>query len=222
MRRKALLLILCFCLFLPTLTACKEKDRDYVESEVVAAAESLIKKSIILNEIYWGAGIRYEKPEGDAEAKGYFPADKEHLAELEELYGIKDLTTLQNKTREVFSQAGYNWILSSCLTNVTGSNGIVSYARYYQAKKNEDLGKEEGLMVYAGATNIYEKTANVEYVFDGMHVLDVNGQVITVALKVKTTGLNGTVMTRDFTVDLIEEANGWRLNGASYATHVMP
>ena len=52
-----------------------------------------------------------------------------------------------------------------------------------------------------------------------MHVSDVKGEVITVSLQVKTTGLDGTESTRDFSVELIEEADGWRLHGATYATH---
>ena len=221
MRRKALLLLLCLCFLIPSLSSCKERDRDYVESEVVAAAEALIKKSLILNEIYWGAGIRYEIPEDENEEIGkYRPADPEHIAELSETYGIKDLTTLQNKTREVFSQTGYNWIVSTCLTNVTGETGVVSYARYYQSKADATLGSTGDLMVYTEARNIYENTQSVEYIYDGMFVSDVEGQVITVSLKVKTTGKDGTSTTRPFTVNLIEEEAGWRLHGASYATHI--
>ena len=220
MRSKIFILLLCFCLLLPSLASCKEKDRDYVESEVVAATKALIEKSLILNEIYWGEGIRYEKPEDpEAEIKGYYPVDKEHLAELSEVYGIKDLTTLQNKTREVFSQTGYNWIYSTCLSNVKGDNGIISYARYYQSTYNADTGAENTLMVYSEARNIYENTKSVEYIYDGMFVSDVEGQVIIVSLKVKTTGKDGSVKTRPFTVQVIEETGGWRLHGASYATH---
>lgn len=220
MRSKFFILLLCLCLMLPTLASCKEKDREYVESEVVAAAEQLIQKSLILNEIYWGAGIRYQMPEDEnAEIKGYLPADKEHLAALEAEYGIKDVETLKKKTREVFSETGYNWIVSTCLTNITGDEGIVSYARYYQSVKNAETGATDDLMVYTGTRNIYENTKSVEYIYEGMSVTDVEGEVITVTLKVKTTGKNGEQKTRPFTVDLIEETDGWRLHGASYATH---
>ncbi len=219
MRSKIFILLLCLCLLLPTLASCKEKDREYVESEVVAATEQLIKKSLILNEIYWGSGIRYVVPDDMEEIKGYLPADKEHLAALEAEYGIKDVENLKTKTREVFSQTGYNWIVSSCLTNITGDDGIVSYARYYQSVKNAETGATDDLMVYTGTRNIYENTESVEYIYDGMYVSDVEGQVITVTLKVKTTGKSGAQKTRDFTVQVIEEATGWRLHSASYATH---
>ena len=75
------------------------------------------------------------------------------------------------------------------------------------------------LMVYTGARNIFENTASVEYIYDGMFVSEVKENVFTVSLKVKTTGLDGETATRDFTVQLIEESVGWRLHGASYATH---
>ena len=221
MRSKIFLLLLTLALLIPSLTSCNEKNknREYVESEVVSAAKVLIEKSLILNEIYWGDGIRYEVPANEENIKGYLPADKEHLAALEKEYGIKDLQTLKEKTREVFSQTGYNWIVSSCLTNVMGDVGIVSYARYYQSVENETTGATGDLMVYTTARNIYKNTQNVEYIYDQMHVSGVEGEVITVSLKVTTTGLDGETSTRDFSVELIEETDGWRLHGASYATH---
>ena len=221
MRSKIFLLLLVLALLIPSLVSCKDevKNRDYVESEVVSAAKVLIEKSLILNELYWGEGIRYQKPANEEDIKGYLPADKEHLAALEKEYGIKDLETLKAKTREVFSQTGYNWIVSSCLTNVKGDVGTVSFARYYQSVEDEQTGATGDLMVYTTARNIYKNTKNVEYIYDQMHVRSVEGEVITVSLKVKTTGLDGAQSTRDFSVELIEEADGWRLHGASYATH---
>lgn len=220
MKSKLLILLLCLCLWIPALVSCGDDNREYVESEVVAAAQTLIDKSLILNEIYWGEGIRYKLPEGEnVEIKGYLPADPTHLEELSKTYGIKDLASLKAKTREVFSETGYNWVVSSCLTNVTGEDGIVAYARYYQSANNEDTGATDALMVYTGARNIFENTKSVEYIYEGMHVSGVEGEVITVSLQVKTTGKNGESKTRPFTVDLIEEADGWRLHGASYATH---
>ena len=220
MKSKLLAILLCLCLCIPTLVSCGEENREYVESEVVAATKELIQKSLILNEIYWGDGIRYEIPEGEnVEIKGYLPARQEHLDELSEVYGIRDLATLKEKTREVFSETGYNWVVSSCLTNVTGETGIIKYARYYQSTKNSETGAIDALMVYTEVQSIYENTQSVEYIYDDMHVTGVDGEVITVSLKVKTVGKNGESNTRPFTVQVIEEASGWRLHGASYATH---
>ena len=219
MKSKILSLLLCLCLIIFAFTSCKDNTPKYDEAEVVTAAEALIEKSLILNEIYWGAGIRYEIPENEEDIKGYLPADKEYLVELEKNYGIKDLETLKAKTREVFSETGYNWILKSCLTNVSGDTGTVSYARYYDSKENEETGAKDALMVYTGARNIFESTKSVEYIYDEMKVTAVENDVYTVSLKVKTTGLSDESTTRDFTVQLIKEDSGWRLHGASYATH---
>ena len=219
MKSKIFLLLLCLILTVSFITGCGEKPLEYDEAEVVSAAEALIKKSLILNEIYWGEGIRYELPENEEDIKGYLPADKEYLAELEKNYGIKDLETLKTKTREVFSETGYNWILRTCLTNISSDTGTVAYARYYTSTEDKTIGAENALMVYTGARNIFENTASVEYIYDGMFVGEVNENVFTVSLKVKTTGLDGETATRDFTVQLIEESVGWRLHGASYATH---
>ena len=59
----------------------------------------------------------------------------------------------------------------------------------------------------------------MEYIYDEMKVTAVENDVYTVSLKVKTTGLSDESTTRDFTVQLIKEDSGWRLHGASYATH---
>ena len=219
MRSKILSLLLCLCLVTLIFTSCKDPAPQYDEIEVVSAAEALIKKSLILNEIYWGEGIRYEIPENEEDIKGYLPADKEYLAELEKNYGIKDIETLEAKTKEVYSEAGSNSVISAFLQNTTGINGMAGYARYYMAKENADLGTPGGLMVNTKAKNYYENTVSVEYIYDGMRVSAVKGEYLTVSLKVKTTGKDGTADTRDITVKLIEEANGYRLSGSTVATH---
>lgn len=220
MRNKLFSLALCLTVLMLLFTACgekKPKDRAYNEAEVCAAAKQLIEKSKILNEIYWGAGIRYLADEKDEGV--YRPADPEHLAALYENYGIKDVETLKQKTREVYSKTGSDSVISSRLENTTGENGIAGYARYYMAKEIEELGTEAGLMVYTKAKNFYENTASVEYIYDGMRVSAVKGEYLTVSLKVKTTGKDGSTDTRDFTVKLIEEESGYRLSGATYAFH---
>ena len=225
MKSKIFSLVLCLCLVCAVFTSCNggkkndPKDREYDEAEVVAAAQQLIEKSQILNEIYYGAGIRYTVPEKEEDLNAYMPADPEYLDWLYQNHGIKDIETLKAKTKEVFSETGSASVISSRLENTTGENGIAGYARYYTAKDDEDLGTVAGLMVYTKAKNYLENTVSVEYIYDGMHVSAVKGEYLTVSLKVKTTGKDGSTDTRDITVKLIEEANGYRLSGATYVTH---
>jgi hypothetical protein len=215
------------CLFASLLSSCGgkgkggEKDREYDEAEVCAAAKLLIEKSKILNEIYYGAGIPYKKPiKEDAKIDKYMLADPDYLAELNKNYGIKDIETLKAKTKEVYSETGSKSVISAFLENTVGINGYAGYARYYMAKENADLGTPGGLMVNTQAKNYYENTVSVEYIYDGMFVSKVENEIYTVSLKVKTTGLDGSTSERDFTVQLINEKSvGWRLHGASYATH---
>ena len=224
MRSKLLSLLLCICLVCALFTSCGgkggEKDREYDEAEVCAAAKLLIEKSKILNEIYYGAGIPYKKPiKEDAKIDKYMLADPDYLAELNKNYGIKDIETLKAKTKEVYSETGSESVISAFLENTVGINGYAGYARYYMAKENADLGTPGGLMVNTQAKNYYENTVSVEYIYDGMRVSAVKGEYLTVSLKVKTTGKDGTTDTRDITVKLIEEANGYRLSGSTVATH---
>ena len=224
MKSKLLSLALCLCLIGSLLVSCKgknkePKDRAYNEAEVVAAAQLLIEKSKILNEIYYGEGIRYKVPENKDDIETYMPADPEHLAWFYENYGICDVETLKAKTREVFSEAGSASIISAFLDKTGGTSAGSSYVRYYMATDNEELDTEAGLMIYTRAKNYYENTAGVEYIYDGMYVSAVKGEYLTVSLKVKTTGKDGSESTRDITVKLIEEASGYRLSGATYALH---
>lgn len=224
MRSKLLSLLLCIFLIGAVLVSCNgdkgKTDREYDEAEVCAAARVLIEKSKILNEIYYGAGIPYKEPiKEDAEIDVYMLADPAYLSALYEDHGIKDIETLKEKTKEVFSKTGSASVISAFLQNTTGINGMAGYARYYMAKENVDLGTQAGLMVRTNAKNYYENTASVEYIYDGMHVSAVDGAYLTVSLKVKTTGKDGTENTRDMTVKLIEEENGYRLSGSTVATH---
>ena len=224
MRSKLLSLLLCIFLIGAVLVSCNgdkgKTDREYDEAEVCAAARVLIEKSKILNEIYYGAGIPYKEPiQEDAEIDVYMLADPAYLSALYEDHGIKDIETLKEKTKEVFSKTGSASVISAFLQNTTGINGMAGYARYYMAKENVDLGTQAGLMVRTNAKNYYENTASVEYIYDGMHVSAVDGAYLTVSLKVKTTGKDGTENTRDMTVKLIEEENGYRLSGSTVATH---
>ena len=224
MKSKLLFLLLCIFLIGVVLVSCNgdkgKTDREYDEAEVCAAARVLIEKSKILNEIYYGAGIPYKEPiKEDAEIDVYMLADPAYLSALYEDHGIKDIETLKEKTKEVFSKTGSASVISAFLQNTTGINGMAGYARYYMAKENVDLGTQAGLMVRTNAKNYYENTASVEYIYDGMHVSAVDGAYLTVSLKVKTTGKDGTENTRDMTVKLIEEENGYRLSGSTVATH---
>ena len=224
MRSKLLSLLLCIFLIGAVLVSCHgdkgKTDREYDEAEVCAAARVLIEKSKILNEIYYGSGIPYKEPiKEDAEIDVYMLADPAYLSALYEDHGIKDIETLKEKTKEVFSKTGSASVISAFLQNTTGINGMAGYARYYMAKENVDLGTQAGLMVRTNAKNYYENTASVEYIYDGMHVSAVDGEYLTVSLKVKTTGKDGTENTRDMAVKLIEEENGYRLSGSTVATH---
>ena len=225
MKSKLLSLVLFLCLLCSLLSSCKggkkndPKDREYDEAEVVAAAQQLIEKSKILNEIYYGEGIKYTVPEKEEDLKAYMLADPEYLDWLYQTHGIKDIETLKEKTREVFSEAGSASMISAKLESITAENSMAGYVRYYMAKENADLGTEAGLMVYTKAENYFENTASVEYIYDGMYVSAVKGEYLTVSLKVKTTGKDGSTDTRDTTVKLIEEVSGYRLSGATYVTH---
>ena len=78
-----------------SLTAC---NRRYDEEEVLAAAKDLLKRAEMLNEVYYGSGIKYFDSE-DKVGLYYCKADKMHLGEL----GFSTIEELKKITEQTFS-----------------------------------------------------------------------------------------------------------------------
>ncbi len=219
MVKKSLLKILTLALVgMLILTSCGEDeipDREYDEAEVLEAARELIDDSIILNEIYWGAGIPYID---DANLKDgvYYPADDTYLSKI----GVKTLEDLKNLTRGTFSDDQCEWIFSTLMSSVSDGNGIVSLARYGQKWGGENLDVPEYILVNSDATVWLDDT--VDYNYDMMAVSDVEGEVITVRLLVTVTNPEGKIMNENIDVKLIEESDGWRLHSPTYVSYYDP
>ena len=206
---KKILSILCAAMLLFSLLSCdKEKNREYNEEEVLAAAKPLIEASVPLNEIYWGEGIGYIDDKNTADGSYY----EANIVDLKE-YGIKTIEDLKNKTRAVFSEEYSNVIFSTTLSSVSDSSGIQGLARYYQKYEDIERTKPYCIMVYSEAKALL--TDEVEYLYDTMEVVGSVGAVVNVKLLVKVTR-KGVSQNRELTVGLIEQADGWRINDSTY------
>ena len=203
--KKFLALILIICTSLIFLASCGEENRKYNEQEVIEAAEKLIPKAKKLNDIFWGAGIRYTEDDNYKNGS-YYPADYSHLDELG--YGsLEDILLAMDK---VYSQKYAASIASGVFSSSIGGGGSVGLVRYYQEK---DL-----LMVYTE----YKPFLNdeVEYLTDTLKVLGSKGERVQVEVSVKITDSETKeVQTREIKFYLIEEANGWRIDSPTYASY---
>lgn len=194
-----MLLALCFSF---ALVSC-DKDRDYDEAEVKASAETLIRKSKKLNEIFWGKGILCN--DLDTYQNGaYYPAD--FNSQLE--FGFFSVDEILEESAKVFSSDYCISINDSVFSSKTGEFGMLGYARYYQ--------EEALLMVYSKYEPLLTDT--VEYLYDTIEVLGSDGDIVNVKISVKVT--RGELsQTRDIEIALIEEANGWRIDSPTYVIY---
>ncbi len=192
-----------------SVSACNRK---YDEEEVRAAAILLIPKSEILNEIYWGEGIAYI-PNLQTSNGAYHEADYISL----EKYGFRTIEELKNLTREVFSEAYCQNIFDSSFSSVSDEDEVRHLARYYQKFADKDGLEPEAIMVYSYfEVMLLDK---VEYHLDSLVVTHSKKDKVYVSLDVTVTNPDGLSQKRKKTIELIEEADGWRIDSATYITY---
>lgn len=184
----------------------KEKDREYDEAQVKAAAKTLIKNTELLNRIYWGEGI----PIADADAEGVFlPADKEYL----ENNGIKNHTDLKNLTRGTFTD-GYCKEIFETLTD-----GFSGRLARYNPVKDEEGNETDGILVNKNWSRVWLKDT-VVYDYDSIQVLRSEGERVFISIKCTVTSSEGKSQTKTLDgIALIEESDGWRIDSATYASY---
>ncbi len=203
---KRILALLLVIISLLSIVSC-EKDREYDEGEVLAAAAELIERSLPLNELLYGKGLSY----GDEHIGIYYKATDESLSS----FGIETVEQMKNMVRDIYSAEYSESILTSDIFSpITVDEVIVGYTRYYQAE-DED-GNLNGIMVKSDydypLTNSYEYHPNME-------VIDVEGEVIVVRTMVTATSADGKVMNVNHDIRLIEEESGWRLMTPTYVVY---
>ncbi len=211
MKNKLFLLTFVVIFSLLSIMGC-EKDREYDEATVLSEAKTLIEKSIVLNELYFGEGIAWEQNE--SEANGYY-----YKADVisQSSFGIETVDDIKSMTRLCYTVDYSNQLINTKLTAVTDDNGnIRGYARYYQKYSVLD-DTPECIMVYKNAP-VYLKD-EVTYHYETLRVSDVKGEEIFVTLNITVTNENGESQVRELTTSLIEESDGWRINQPTYASY---
>ena len=194
-----------------SLFSCAEKDREYDEGEVIAAAKELIEKSKLLNYVFWGEGIGYIEDENTANGY-YYEADYVSISNL----GFRTIDELKELTLAAFSTAFAENVFETTLSSVGDDDGIYSLARYYQKYKDDEMKVPDTIMVYSRA--IVLLTDEVEYDYNSIVVEGSKKEIVFITIKA-TVSRDGKSQERSLRIGLIEEENGWRLNDATYLVY---
>ena len=192
-----------------SLTAC---NRRYDEEEVLAAAKDLLKRAEMLNEVYYGSGIKYFDSE-DKVGLYYCKADKMHLGEL----GFSTIEELKKITEQTFSARYSATVYSTVLTSLKNENGvIVTPARYHQ-QTDENTGAPTDILVHSNYPALFKST--LEYDYDSMRVEGSKKEKVNLLVDATVTNSDGLSQKAVVTVTLVEEENGWRIDNPTYVNY---
>ena len=219
MKAKSYFLLILSLFTLLLLIGCTAKqtppptyNREFVASEVEAAAKTLIERSLDFNEILYGKGIEYE---ADHSNSIYKPASDASL----EKYSISTVEDLKSKLSEVFSSGYIDQVNKSDIFNpVVDDGGVRRYTRYFD--KTQEGGETK---LFVNAVYDYVLKNTYEYITEPK-ALRSSGDVVIVVATVRATikDEEGKVKkTRDFDheIKLVEEASGWRIHSSTYIVY---
>lgn len=196
-----------------TLFSC-EKNREYDEAEVVSCAKDLIKKSVILNDIFYGRGIPYVDDASTSLGK-YYMADGLYLS----LMGIETLSDIDKKTREVFSSSLADQIYTTKMQTVYDADGTIrGYSRYYQKYSILNPDEPECIMVNKDAETLLKD--KVTYNYETVKATGSKGMTVFVEIEVFVETDDGKSQTKSLEIGLVEEENGWRISTPTYTRYV--
>ncbi len=209
--KKTVSLLVSLVLVLSLLLSLISCDRRYDEEEVKEEARSLIEKSAMLNEIYWGEGIAYVENASTSNG-AYYEAS---IVSLDK-YGFSTIEELKDMTERVFSEEYCKIIFSTTLSSVSDAGELQFYARYYQKYTDEYMTEPECIMVYSLAKALI--VGKTEYIFDTLEVIGSKGDLVFVKLKARVTH-DGKTQEQELKIGLIEQNDGWRLDTPSYVSY---
>lgn len=209
---KSLSFILLLCILTVGTLGLTSCNRSYDSDEVIEAAEELLKKAEVLNEIYYGDGIAVMKPGHSNGA--YYQADPTHLYIL----GIETLADLVVMTESTFSKRYSLSLFNSTLSMVHDGDNIVTMARYYQ-KYEDDLDTQDPvcIMVYEA----YEPLFTSDMTFDYSTLCDIgaNGDYVNLTVEAEVMDRDGRVQRATVELSLIEESSGWRIDNPTWVNY---
>ncbi len=209
---KRLLSIALAIISLFSLISCSQTTES--DAEIAGITEALIKKSIVLNDIYWGKGIDIIEG-GEALSDGkYVIADVSGLSE----YGISNIDTLKEYTRSVYSENECDNIFKNYLSHSAYSDSFGGYL--YTEILNRYIADEKGrLFVYTGLDD-FIKDSTVEYDYSSIRVVERDRKTVSLEITVTVKNTADPVGYTDILPLQIRKENGeYRLNTPTYCVY---
>lgn len=208
--RKRLMGLFSLVLMIFVLFSTVSCDRSYDEAEVTANASRLLKEAEVLNEIYYGKGIRYITT-GYTDGY-YYEADPMHLHQL----GFSTVEELKNKTLATFTKGYSEQIFATKLSMIEDETGVQQMVRYYQKYEGINILAPVCIMVYSKAPVSLKDELIYDYA--SIRVTGSHGQTVIVEVDVTVkSGDKSQLIT--LTIDLIEEDDGWKIDNPCYANY---
>ena len=121
--KKTVSIILVVVILLFTVS-CGQSDRRYNAEEVKIAARTLIRKSSVLNDIFWGNGIPYLE-DISYSVGNFYAADPVFIRDL----GVETTEDIIELASKVFSDAQVQFIKNSVFSPKVGNSGMDGYSR---------------------------------------------------------------------------------------------
>lgn len=198
-----------------SLTSCQKQEED---ATLIARAEELIKKSLVINKLLYIEGIPTK--EGATPINGYLPAD---MAELF-LLGFESLEDIKDYMREIYSPLLCGIIFSSYLfAPVYNGEYLVDVAYCYDQYEKGYDGEEvyKGIMVSIKGLSL--PASPTEYHYDTLHVTMQKRGRAALSMSVTTYGEDGTPQKTTLGVILVRDDNGiWLLDSYTSVRYFAP
>ena len=188
-------------------------DREYSEAEVLSAASSLLEKTEMLNVVIYGKGIGTNGSTNN-QVGAYAEADFLHLQTL----GFSTISELEAKIRETYTASHADYIISTVLSPIMIDGVMVSNTRYYQ-KYEDEVNKTNPICIMVHREYEYVFTDSIVYDYSTLKVKDVEGNTLMISVMATVTDGDGNSQTTELVFELIEEANGWRINTNTFRNY---
>lgn len=205
--KKIISSLLVIVLLLSSLVSCG--DRKYDENEVKEAAKRLIAESIVLNDIFWGNGLPYTVNRDTADGD-FYEADFVYHKKL----GFENLDELMALAARTFSEDQCRMIKTTVISRADDPE--LPLSRYYQ-KISLDTGEPESIMVNSKWTELIIGSAIYDY--NSVEVIESEKKVVYVTVNVTVTYENNEPQQKTIKIGLIEEDDGWKLDGHTYLSY---
>ena len=182
------------------------------DDEIISEAARLIEKSLILNDIYWGAGLT-AKSGGKKLSEDYTEADVSGVAD----YGITDMESLREYTRGVYSENECKNLFSIYLTETKYSDtfGDYSYTETYTRYLCDSSGT---LYVYKDIENI-TGGASVSYDCNTIKIKEKTRKTVKIEVNIVVSAPEKEPYEDTVTLEMVWENGNFRLKTPTYAAY---